>query len=161
MKRRFPRAPIQVVATCTFGQRRVEGILWQIGEGGLFVELPSIEALPDMLAVAFELPGDGVHHVVARPVWKTAAPLRSAPGSARGAGCEFKEIRRRTRDAIAAYLRKTKQTYSALQFALALDRSTPQLPVLLRETGLERVSDRKALKEHVATVIAQFRCEAR
>jgi hypothetical protein len=50
-----------------------------------------------------------------------------------------------------------KQTYEALQFALALDRPTPQLPALLREAGLESITDRRQLKEHVSQAISQFR----
>lgn len=156
-KRRWGRAPIRATAQCTLDpSRRVEGTVWQIGEGGLFVELPSVETLPDSLAVSFELPGHGLHRVVAHPVWHTEKPLKAVPSAARGAGCEFREVSPKTREAVAAYVKKMKATYSSLQFALALDRPTPQLPSLLRETELDRVRDRKELKERVAAMIAQL-----
>ena len=160
MKRRFGRAPIQVPATCTLTEQRIEGTLWQIGEGGFFVELPVIEGLPDALAVGFELPGHGAHRVVAKPVWRTQSAPRTAPGASRGAGCEFRDVGPTTRKAIAAYVKKMKQTYSQLQFALALDRPTPQLAALLRETRLEELRDRKVLKEHVAMIVAQMQTAA-
>jgi hypothetical protein len=167
VKRRWGRAPIRVSAQCTFEeqrgerqrgeQKRVDGTVWQIGEGGLFVELPSVTTLPDMLAVSFELPGYGAHRVVAHPVWQTEKPPRAVPSAARGAGCEFRDVSPKTREAVAAYVKKMKATYSSLQFALALDRPTPQLPALLRETELDSIRDRKELKERVATVVAQLK----
>lgn len=130
--------------------------MWQIGEGGLFVELPEVKSLPDTLAVAFELPGHGTHRVTAHPVWRTDTPPRTAPGARRGAGCEFREVSPKTREAVAAYVKKMKETYRSLQFALALDRPTAQLPALLRETQLDRIIDKKELKERVAQVVAQL-----
>src|SRR6476659_8978326 len=123
VKRRFGRAPLRVTAWCTMSTTsapasRVQCTVWQIGEGGMFVELP-IDTLPETLAVNFELPGHGSHRVVAAPVWST-----------------------KTKEAVAAYVKKMKETYRSLQFALALDRPTPQLPVLLRETELDRIRDR-------------------
>lgn len=156
VKRRYGRAPLRASATCTLEQRRVPATVWQIGEGGLFVELPEVSSLPAMLAVAFELPGAGTHRVVAAPVWKTDGPTRAAPGAKRGAGCEFKDVSPKTREAVAEYVRRMKETYRQLQFQLALDRPTPQLPQLLRETNLDGVVDRKALKERVAVVVAQL-----
>jgi len=157
VKRRWGRAPIRATAQCTFEAGRVDGTVWQIGEGGLFVELPSVDTLPDTLAVSFELPGHGFHRVVARPVWRTEKPPKTVPTAARGAGCEFREVSPQTRRAVAAYVEKMKATYSSLQFALALDRPTPQLPALLRETELAGVRDRKELKERVAAMVAQLR----
>ncbi len=162
VKRRWGRAPIRATAQCTLDVssgtgRRVDGTVWQIGEGGLFVELPSVDTLPDMLAVSFELPGHGTHRVVAHPVWLTESPPRTVPSAARGAGCEFREVSHTTRKAVAAYVEKMKTTYTSLQFALALDRPTPALPTLLRETQLDRVVDRKELKDRVAAMIAQLR----
>ncbi|MBL8953184.1 MAG: PilZ domain-containing protein [Myxococcaceae bacterium] len=156
VKRRWGRAPIHVSAQCTLQQGRVDGTVWQIGEGGLFVELPTLEALPETLAVSFELPGFGQHRVVAHPVWLTEKPPRAVPCAARGAGCEFSDVSNTTRKAVAEYVKKMKATYSSLQFALALDRPTPQLPALLRETELDRIRDRKELKERVATMVAQM-----
>jgi hypothetical protein len=156
VKRRFGRAPLHAAATCTLDSRRVDATVWQIGEGGLFVELPEVKALPQTLAVSFELPGHGAHRVVAAPVWRTETPPRVAPEAKRGAGCEFREVSPKTREAVAAYVKKMKETYRSLQFQLALDRPTPQLPALLRETRLERIADRKVLKEHVAQVVAQL-----
>ncbi len=160
-KRRWGRAPLRVTAQCTLGASaggaaRVDGTVWQVGEGGLFLELPSVAALPDVLAVSFELPGHGQHRVVARPVWTTDRPAQSLSGAARGAGLEFRDVSHTTRKAVAAYVKKMKATYSSLQFALALDRPTPQLPALLRETQLERVTDRKELRERVAAMLAQL-----
>jgi hypothetical protein len=160
VKRRFARAPLRVNAWCTLSTAagpasRVQCTVWQIGEGGMFVELP-VDSLPDTLAVNFELPGHGSHRVVASPVWRTSTPPRSVPTAKQGAGFAFREVSPKTKEAVAAYVKKMKQTYSSLQFALALDRPTPQLPVLLRETELDRIGDRKELKERVAAVIAQF-----
>lgn len=155
-KRKFGRAPICVSATCTFTTGRVQGTLWQIGEGGFFVEVPKVAVMPPTLAIGFEVPGHGQHRAVARPVWKTESTPRSVPKAAGGMGCEFRDLAPTTREAIAAYVKKTKQTYSSLQLALALDRPTPQLWPLLRETGLAEIRDRRALKAHVAMCVAQL-----
>jgi hypothetical protein len=155
-RRRFGRAPIKARATCTANQRRFEGTVWQIGEGGLLVELPPTENLPLELAVQFEIPGHGVHRVIARPIWVTEKPPRTAPDATRAAGCEFADASPKTREAVAAYVKKTKETYRSLQFALALDRPTPQLPTLLRETGLNSISDRRELKDRIAKAIEQL-----
>ncbi|MBK7864583.1 MAG: PilZ domain-containing protein [Archangiaceae bacterium] len=155
-KRKYGRAPLHVTAQCTLDARRIEATVWQIGEGGLFVELPQLEPLPKTLAVSFELPGLGLHRVVAAPVWATATPPRSVPAAKQGAGCEFKDVSPKTKEAVAAYVKKMKETYRSLQFALALDRPTPQLPQLLKETDLANIRDRKELKERVAVAIAQM-----
>jgi hypothetical protein len=159
-KRKFPRAPIQVPATCVVGQDRISGTVWQIGEGGLFVELPSGASVAGPVAVQFDLPGAGGQRVVAEAAWSCDKPLRFAPKASGGFGLKFSEIAPTTRKSIAGYVRKMKQTYESLQFALALDRPTPQLPSLLRDTGLHTIRDRKELKDYVAQVIAQFRAIA-
>src|SRR5581483_6813741 len=156
-KRKFPRAPIQVPATCVVGQDRMSGTVWQIGEGGLFVELAAGKAVSGPMSVHFELPGAGGQRVVAEPAWSADKPLRFAPKATGGFGLKFSEIAPTTRKSIAGYVKKMKQTYESLQFALALDRPTPQLPALLRDTGLHTIRDRKELKDFVAQVIAQFR----
>jgi hypothetical protein len=131
--------------------------VWQIGEGGMYVELPPAAAEAGPMSIHFELPGAGGQRVVAQPTWKCDRPTRFAPKATCGVGVKFNEIAPATRESIAGYVRKTKQTYEALQFALALDRPTPQLPSLLRDTGLASMTDKRELKNYVALVIAQFR----
>ena len=160
VKRRYGRAPICCEGTFTVrtvkGAERVGGTIWQIGEGGLFVELPTNMFIPESLAVSFDVPGFGTHRVLVSPKWHTDKPIRAVPGAASGSGCEFSDVSSQTREAVAAYVKRMKATYSSLQFALALDRPTPQLPQLLKETHLEILNDRRLIKERVAQVVAQL-----
>jgi hypothetical protein len=157
VRRRFARAPIQVTATCVVGQQKMSATVWQIGEGGMFVELPPAAAEAGPLSIHFELPGAGGQRVVCQAAWKVSKPTRFAPKATCGVGVKFSEIAPATRESIAGYVRKTKQIYEALQFALALDRPTPQLPALLRDTGLAGITDKRELKNYVALIIGQFR----
>ena len=65
IRRRFPRAPIQATATCVVGQQRMNATVWQIGEGGMYVELPPAAAEAGPMSIHFELPGAGGQRVVA------------------------------------------------------------------------------------------------
>jgi hypothetical protein len=160
LKRKFPRAPIHATATCTLGvgKQHLPATVWQIGEGGMFLELPVAASAEGAVAIAFELPGVGGQRVVAEPMYSLDKATRFAPYAVNGGvGFKFKDVAPATKAQIAHYVAKQKRTYEALQFALALRPPAPILPSLLRETGLTVIRDERELKEYVAQVIAQFR----
>lgn len=157
IRRRFPRAPIQSAATCVVGPTRLTCTVWQIGEGGLFIDVVPAAAELGPMSIHFELPGAGGQRVVAEAAWKIDRPTKFAPKAPGGVGVKFSDITPTTRKAIAAYVVKMKKAYESLQFALALNRPTPQLAALLRETGLSSITDPRELKDHVAQAIAHFR----
>jgi hypothetical protein len=161
LKRKFPRAPIHATATCTVGKHHMPATVWQIGEGGMFLELPVAASAEGAIAIAFELPGVGGQRVVAEPMYSLPRATRFAPYAVNGGvGFRFKDVAPATKAQIAQYVAKQKKTYEALQFALALKPPAPILPSLLRETGLFLIRDERELKAYVAQVIAQFRAAA-
>ncbi len=153
-KRRFARAPLDAKAELTHEGKQVHAAVKQIGEGGLCVLSP--EELKGAIAVSFDVPGFGPHIAYSEVRWvvKPGKSRRAAGGFA--CGCRFTAIDPAARASIAEYVGKVKQTYSKLQFALALGRPRAELMPMLRETGLAHVLDREELKHLVADVIAQL-----
>lgn len=155
-QRKLPRAPIQAPAVVTVGTEKLEGTLLQIGEGGLFIELKKEPKTAAPISVSFELPGFGPQRATAEIRWSVRpGQLRIAP-TAQGVGCRFSSVMPQTKEQISQYVKRMKQTYSQLQFALALNRPTPQFQALLREVKLDGISDLKQLKERVDLVLAQL-----
>jgi hypothetical protein len=143
------------------GKQHMPATVLQIGEGGMFVELPVAASAAGAIAIAFELPGMGGQRVVAEPAYTVEKAPRFAPHAVHGGvGMKFKDVAPATKAQIAQYVAKQKKTYEALQFALALEPPAPILPALLRETGLYIIRDQRELKAYVAQVIAQFRAAA-
>lgn len=155
-RRKHPRAPLKATASCTLSGRRTTGVVWQVSEGGLILELPETLPAPTPIAVAFDLPDQGTHRAVVEMVWQTDRAPRTAPQAKRGLGAKFVDITPASRDAIAQYVKKMKQTFEQLQLQLALSRSPQQLSKLIGDAGLTEVRDTKLLKERVAVAIAHF-----
>lgn len=155
-QRRGVRAPVRVPARVVDGTHTVDTEVLQLSEGGLFVALHAPPRGRLHFDVSFELPGQG---------WRTSrvevmsvlAPgqFRQVP-EASGLGCRFVGLDQATRVAIADTIRRVRQTYSQLQFALALSRPPPTLSVLLRQVGLQHVADRSELKRHVDSALQQL-----
>ena len=157
-RRRFPRAPLESPAICTAPACRIDAVVWQVSEGGLFAELPVHDALPRRLAISFDLPGHGAHRVIAEPVWLSRGPPHAIPQATEGAGFVFRDLPMSSRAAMAAYVRQSRQTYARLQFELALDRPTARFAGLVRDAGLAGVES-NVLKSHVRRALQRLRVE--
>jgi hypothetical protein len=139
------------------GRELVSATVWQIGEGGMFVELPTPARWAGAVTIHFDLPGAGSQRVVAEPVWTVNRATRFAPRALHGGvGMSFRQIAAATKAKIAQYVNKQKSTYQSLQFALSLEPPAPGLPWLMREAGLGTFRDRHELKTYVEQVIDQL-----
>jgi CheY-like chemotaxis protein len=71
-RRRYTRVPLQTEVTCVVGSRRLQGMSWNLSQGGMLVELDNLQS-GDSVRVSFQLPASGA----------TIEPMGWCPGSAR------------------------------------------------------------------------------
>ncbi len=154
--RRLPRAPIRVPAKVKFGRQTQDAHVLQIGEGGLFLDLQDPLVPMTQLSVTFDLPKHGSHSSVVEVRWYIPKGSLRIALDAAGAGCRFLTVTSQTREAIAAYVKQTKQMYSQIQFALALSRPLPHVQGLIKDAKLDNFRDAQSLKQHVDLVLQQL-----
>jgi c-di-GMP-binding flagellar brake protein YcgR len=54
-RRRYARVPLQADVTCTVGSRTINGITWNLSQGGIQVEVPQLSS-KDAVRLSFRLP---------------------------------------------------------------------------------------------------------
>lgn len=108
------------------------------------------------LSVTFDLPKHGSHSSVVEVRWYIPKGSLRIALDAAGAGCRFLTVTSQTREAIAAYVKQTKQMYSQIQFALALSRPLPHVQGLIKDAKLDNFRDAQSLKQHVDLVLQQL-----
>jgi CheY-like chemotaxis protein len=57
-RRRYARVPLQADVTCTVGSRTINGITWNLSQGGIQVEVPELSS-KDRVRLSFRLPVSG------------------------------------------------------------------------------------------------------
>lgn len=139
-----------------FGREVHDAHVLQIGEGGLFLDLQDPLVPMTQLHVKFDLPQHGSHDSVVEVRWYIPKGSLRIALDASGAGCRFLTVSPTTREAIAAYVKKTKQMYSQIQFQLALSRPLPHMQNLIKDAKLDRFRDSQTLKQHVDLVLQQL-----
>lgn len=138
-KRQWSRAPLDIECEVAVEAERFRARLKQISEGGLLLQ--SNEKLPARpFVVSFMLPGGGLLRVAAESRYQNQY----------GYGCQFTKITPELRAQIDAFLKRTKKLYSDIQFGMATQRPVAQLAPLLRQAGLDGVTEPKELKRRVS-----------
>jgi hypothetical protein len=136
-----------VSAEIAIGLERYQAKVKMISEGGLRLEAHrQLPASP--LVVAFELPGHG-------PV-RLLSEICSSADAPRSYSCRFKEAPPEIREKIAAYIRRVKQAFTAIQLSLALGKPRFHVAGLLKEVQLEKITNPAELRLTVAKAIEQL-----
>jgi CheY-like chemotaxis protein len=68
-RRRYTRVPLQADVTCTVGSRTINGVSWNLSQGGMLVEIGGLKA-KDPVRLSFRLPiSDVVIEAAGTVVW--------------------------------------------------------------------------------------------
>lgn len=68
-RRRYTRVPMQVELTCTVGNRTVNGVTWNLSQGGMQIEVSDLKPA-DTVALSFKLPKTvTVIEAIATVIW--------------------------------------------------------------------------------------------
>src|SRR5690606_9637104 len=108
-----------------------------ISEGGCFLALKPAPPKQTRLKVSFDIPGKGPH--TAEVEVRYVADLGELRGKrdVTGVGCRFTMVSATTRQAIKDLIQQVKRSYSQIQFALAITKPNPQLPMMLEKAYLK------------------------
>ena len=73
-----------------------------------------------------------------------------------GVGCRFTTVSATTRQAIRELIAQMKKSYSQLQFTLALNKPSPQLPQMLEKAHLAGMREGRELKDAIQWGLKQM-----
>lgn len=155
-RRTQPRAPVQLECHVDWLGDEIDARVLLISEGGCFLELNPQPPKEAKLKLKFVIPGKGPHTAEAEVRYLADAGDYRGKRDAVGAGVRFTQVSSTTKQAIRDLIQQVKKNYSQIQFALAINKPTAQLPQMLEKAQLPPMKDQRELKDAVQWGLKQM-----